>query len=633
MTLYKQIAILVSLIFVILFFTIMSVSFSITKESAQKELYENAQNSVTSLSISITNTDTSIANIETMINAVFDNGNYESIVYKDGNGIVVYERLLEEKIQIVPSWFENLTTLNIPVAKSTLSSGWQVIGTLEIISDKEVVYMQLYGIMTQVLKYLVVLCIVFLIFLGFMIHLILRPLNEIEQQAIAVMNDEFIIQERQPWTKEFRILTATINKMVKKFESIFKTASSTLSENKELLYIDNITKIPNRKYFVLKAKEYLTQENINNHGLGVIISIKKADLLNQTIGYQNTDKLFFDFAQYLQLLIKGYEDSIVCRTNGTEFIILLPRKTIDDIALFTKDIFSYIDNQLKIFNLNQNDFGINIGVARYSDSLNLGEFFTILDYSLSQAKLILKNEHYTLIDNNILIGKDKWRQIFQDALENDKFDILYRKTVNSSSKKEIHNTLSFALNYENKKYYYGTLIAPIVELGLTKDIYLYILKKVLQTSSNSNIPLSIQISSQFIEDINVYENLKKLFETIESTQKANIILELPETTINKHYEKSLLYIRLFKEYGFGFGINSFIADSEDYVYLKELKPLFVKSDKQYLLDTDQNINVLKIVLDSLGVNLIATGVSSLAEIEKLQSKGIELVSGMIVDSL
>ena len=64
-----------------------------------------------------------------------------------------------------------------------------------------------------------------------------------------------------------------------------------------------------------------------------------------------------------------------------------------------------------------------------------------------------------------------------------------------------------------------------------------------------------------------------------------------------------LYIKLFNEYGFDFGINSFIADSEDYQYLKELKPVFVKADKQYLLDTEQNINVLKIVLESLGIKL------------------------------
>lgn len=94
-----------------------------------------------------------------------------------------------------------------------------------------------------------------------------------------------------------------------------------------------------------------------------------------------------------------------------------------------------------------------------------------------------------------------------------------------------------------------------------------------------------------------------------------------------------LYIKLFNEYGFDFGINNFIADGEDYQYLKKLKPIFVKADKQYLLDTEQNINVLKIVLDSLGIKLIATGVNNQEELNSLNKKDIRLISGMIVDKL
>ena len=80
-------------------------------------------------------------------------------------------------------------------------------------------------------------------------------------------------------------------------------------------------------------------------------------------------------------------------------------------------------------------------------------------------------------------------------------------------------------------------------------------------------------------------------------------------------------------------LYAFIADSEDYQYLKELKPVFVKADKQYLLDTEQNINVLKIVLESLGIKLIATGVNNIEELDSLNKKEIRLISGMIVDKL
>ena len=112
-----------------------------------------------------------------------------------------------------------------------------------------------------------------------------------------------------------------------------------------------------------------------------------------------------------------------------------------------------------------------------------------------------------------------------------------------------------------------------------------------------------------------------------------MIYEISESLIGKYYENSLSYIKLFKEFGFDFGINNFVADSGDYEYLKKIKPLFIKADKQYLLDNEQNIDVLKIVLDSLDIKLIATGLNNDEELNELNRKGISIISGVIVEKI
>ena len=154
MKLNKQLAILSVIFFIILFFTILVVSINIIKDSVQKELYENAQNSVSSLSISISNTSTSLNNIKTMIDATFDNGNYERITYKDINNNILYQRDLELRQNHIPLWFENLIEIKIPVAKSTLSNNWQIIGIVEILNDKNTAYSQLYDLMINMFVYL-----------------------------------------------------------------------------------------------------------------------------------------------------------------------------------------------------------------------------------------------------------------------------------------------------------------------------------------------------------------------------------------------------------------------------------------------------------------------------------------------
>lgn len=181
MSLYKQIGILVSFVFLVLLLTVLSVSFGIIKESAQKELYENAQNSASSLALSISSTDASQGAIETLINASFDNGNYEKIRFIDTMGGVIYERKLEKSIYVVPNWFMNFANFELLGAKANVASGWSVLGHIEVLNDRGVTYVQLYNIMINMFWYLTVACIVFLGFLSFVFRMMLKPLFRIEK--------------------------------------------------------------------------------------------------------------------------------------------------------------------------------------------------------------------------------------------------------------------------------------------------------------------------------------------------------------------------------------------------------------------------------------------------------------------
>ena len=98
------------------------------------------------------------------------------------------------------------------------------------------------------------------------------------------MNNEFILSTEQPFTDEFKTLTTSINSMVSKFEKMFQNTNEVLKTNKELLYFDEVTKINNRKYFILKANEYLDKDSSNNKGFIVSLSIK-LDVINKTYGF------------------------------------------------------------------------------------------------------------------------------------------------------------------------------------------------------------------------------------------------------------------------------------------------------------------------------------------------------------
>jgi EAL domain-containing protein (putative c-di-GMP-specific phosphodiesterase class I) len=82
-----------------------------------------------------------------------------------------------------------------------------------------------------------------------------------------------------------------------------------------------------------------------------------------------------------------------------------------------------------------------------------------------------------------------------------------------------------------------------------------------------------------------------------------------------------------------FAIFNFIANSDDYNYLKELRPLYIKASKFFLLESRQSLNMLKILTQSLDIKLVATSVDEIEEIKTLEEIGINAISGSVMSKL
>jgi EAL domain-containing protein (putative c-di-GMP-specific phosphodiesterase class I) len=148
---------------------------------------------------------------------------------------------------------------------------------------------------------------------------------------------------------------------------------------------------------------------------------------------------------------------------------------------------------------------------------------------------------------------------------------------------------------------------------------------------NQNI--SIQLPTVFIENLNNYSKIKELFEKYRNKEKQNIIFEIEEEAFNRNSANILMYINLFKDFKFGFAVFNFISNSDDYTYLIELKPLYIKASKHFLLESKQSLNVLKILTQSLDIKLIATSVTEVEELDILSKIGINAVCGPIMKDL
>ncbi|MEN8302948.1 MAG: LapD/MoxY N-terminal periplasmic domain-containing protein, partial [Campylobacterota bacterium] len=180
MTLFKQIALILSILLITILTTVLNLNFQSANESVQDRLYEDAKNTASSLSLSLGSANGDISMMSTMINANFDSGTYSFISLIDVDDVLIYERKSESEQLDVPEWFSNIINIEAPIASANVSAGWSQVGILNVQSDVGYAYRQLYSILKSLLVSFGIIAVVGLVILNLLLVAILKPLQEVQ---------------------------------------------------------------------------------------------------------------------------------------------------------------------------------------------------------------------------------------------------------------------------------------------------------------------------------------------------------------------------------------------------------------------------------------------------------------------
>ena len=137
MSLSKQLLILITLIFLIVFSVSFYHSMNNIRNYLEVESEVHVQDTATSLGLSLS---PHMANeqdpiLQTMMNAIFDMGYYKEMRLEnvDGEALVTLKNPVQ--MEGVPDWLIKLLPLKTATAVSEISSGWNISGTLYVSSN------------------------------------------------------------------------------------------------------------------------------------------------------------------------------------------------------------------------------------------------------------------------------------------------------------------------------------------------------------------------------------------------------------------------------------------------------------------------------------------------------------------
>jgi hypothetical protein len=146
MSLSKQLLILISALFLMIFSVNFMLSVNNIKSYLEGESQVHAQDTATSLGLSISPymVDETDPIIETMMNAIFDMGYYQKIVLVDVDNQPLVTLTNKNGVESVPLWFIDFLPMETATAASEISSGWNIRGVVYVTINPGYAYLKLY---------------------------------------------------------------------------------------------------------------------------------------------------------------------------------------------------------------------------------------------------------------------------------------------------------------------------------------------------------------------------------------------------------------------------------------------------------------------------------------------------------
>jgi EAL domain-containing protein (putative c-di-GMP-specific phosphodiesterase class I) len=242
-TLSRQLFLGIIAAFVALLVGIEAIYVWTAKENLEDQLDAHANETATSLALSLgarsRTLDASL--VEIMVGPVFDRGHFDSIQVSGPAGERVFSRTLERREIEVPHWFVALVPIEGPTGEALISAGWTQLGKVVVQIHPGYAYKQLYGTALATLAWLTALFAVALVLVRYYLAGILKPLQAIEQTALAISERNFVSVGIEPRTRELQRVTAAMNSLSAKVRDAISHESERAERLRKEAFEDPLT--------------------------------------------------------------------------------------------------------------------------------------------------------------------------------------------------------------------------------------------------------------------------------------------------------------------------------------------------------------------------------------------------------
>jgi len=645
MTLYRQLIIFTLALFLVLFTGTWLVTFQSTRSFLVNQLESHAQDTATSLGLAISQraVEKDKAGMESMINAVFDRGYYQTIKFVSIEGKVILERNLDVTVENVPAWFIAWAPLNAPEANANVMAGWRQAGKIHVKSHPGYAYDALWKDGARMTLWFAVCGIFVLVVGGLGMRVLLRPLTLVQKQADAICRKEYESQEPLPRTKELRQVVIAMNRMTGKVKEMFEEQATFAEGFREHAYFDSLTGLGNRRYFEAQTRARLEQRNGAAGGILLLIQIHDLQQLNRQKGIQAGDELLKAAALVLQDMVRPYANHVLARLTGGDFAVFLPETPPWDAQRITADTANAL-SRLAVGKMSASDNVAHIGAVTYEVPTTIGSLLSESDLALRTAQQAGPNAWHvrgiTKETERLPAGEQQWKSTLEDALQARRIRLDVQPVVRTADRNDVlHLEIFSKIVREDGEEYRAELFLPFAErLGLVPLLDRIVLEEAMRLDRRQLRvdTVAVNLSPTSLGDDSfrqwVYAALKAL-----PPSAPRLAFEFSEFGAICHLDKVKEFREKIQEWGHTISLDHYGQSFSKLGYLRSLRPDYVKVDCAYTEELKDGANDSRFYMGSLcsvahsiDVMVIAEGVETEDQCQLLRALNMDGMQGYVI---
>ncbi|MEM0954880.1 MAG: EAL domain-containing protein [Pseudomonadota bacterium] len=410
-------------------------------------------------------------------------------------------------------------------------------------------------------------------------------------------------------------------------------------------HYDALTGLPNRLAFLDRLQQSVVRSAREAGTLGIMfVDLDNFKLVNDSLGHAVGDEYIKAIAERFKACLRA--DDSVSRLGGDEFVITAMGAgdhdlTVASVSQIAGRILAAASESVSIQG-HELRCSASIGIAIYPrDGDDPETLLRSADTAMYHAKNLGKStfQFYSSDLNEELVELMELSTDIRNALEQDQFELYYQPKLDGFSGEISGAEALLRWNHPQRGFVQPEVFIPAAEsLGLITDIGEWTLSaacRQLRSWRDAGIEpprLAINMSSAQLAQPDIFERVRDTLAVFELSG-TDLELEITEHLLMEDVDTAMVVLQNMRSLGVRISIDDYGTGFSSLAHMKQLPVDTLNIDRQFIdglasdLADRAIVNSTIVLARHLGMNVLAEGVETAAQLEALRAFGCNEVQG------